>query len=151
MRRKKIKRPIQKRHYLLLEVLVCLTLVLVVLVPLIRPLYGIRKAEMERLVYDDLERNARYLMSDIKAALHEKRGDSWDELKEGCVREKGVIESNKRSYLFSYVIIPKDSHKKTSSQTIYLLAECQIHLKETRKGKDHIFSYPLLIEKREGA
>jgi len=84
------KRPIRRKSYLLLEVLISLGLVLLCLFPLVKPLVHIRLQTTLALEETRLERLASLAFIEVKQRLYEHQY-SWDELRKGIEDELSPI------------------------------------------------------------
>ena len=143
---KRLKRRIRKKPFLLLEVLISLTLVLLILGPLIKPLCGIMRAQHARAEQFEMERISRLLMSEIKVKLY-KHEHSWSELEKGVVdHDLGSRNIRSKDYGVTYSIITLETHHKKNGDR-FLLSNCQIALHENRE-KSHEFAFPILLEKK---
>lgn len=145
MELKKSKPAIQKKHFLLLEVLISISLVLMVLGPIVTSFYQIRKAEYARIAHLTMERNARLIMAGLKAKLYSNQWD-WEALKEGFSEEEPNLAYTV-TYEFHYV----DHCDKKSAHAEYLVVDCILTMKDKKSGKMGTFTFPLLLERRENA
>ncbi len=144
---RRCKRPlIQKRSYLLFELLIAMTLVMGALIPLLKPHFVMRNQAIEKLIRIQLEPCAQHALCEVKQRLHERRY-SWEELDKevtgSCADVKIKIGKERfLPFLCSYTINKERKKSKTSE----LL---EITLLFTSGEKSYSYSYPLFMT-REG-
>lgn len=137
-------RSIRKRSFLLFELLVSLTLIVLCIFPLIKPHVFMRKADWRNLEEIQLERVAQEAFCLLKQELYENKETSWNALHKGfqgklsekltsrlgkiytCNYEIKKIESTTKQSTKSGLVVevllhfnPSD-HQKTFQRTLYI-------------------------------
>lgn len=137
-----------KRPFLLLEVLISLTLVLLILGPLIKPLCGIAKAQGERADMLEMERAFRALKLKVKEKLYTHQ-HHWEDLAHRIENQPlGDHIIGSKVFKTHYSIDCLDSHAKRNGDE-YFLCSCVVVF--THKNQKTTFSFPFLLEKRENS
>lgn len=116
MKKKKLKRLIRKRYSLLLEVLLALALVSLCLVPLLKPLVGLRKAERQQTKQLSREHDDHLRCGAIKQMLFE-REIAWEDIPD--------YEGE------DFTIKVLDDCNKHSHEALYLLLEITVNQNTT--------------------
>lgn len=142
MKKQKKPRPIRKRPFLLLEILISLLLVSLCLFPLLAPHIQMRKADyhfLEKMRFTTLSQNAFCL---LKIKLHELQID-WKSLQKGVYRElEGVSEEE----LCFFELKQLDECTKKNKGSLLVL-KADFFFKKNAKVWGP-FSYTLCVEKK---
>jgi hypothetical protein len=149
---KHTRRPIQKRHALLLEVLLALSLLLLCLFPLVRPHLFMYQTTRKRLEKFQMDRYSQEVFLRVKELLY-THAIPWKKLQSVVSGEfpyeiEIYYDSDQsKKYRPAYTIHCLQHRTKSSSQISYSLLKIDIFFKNFRETKK-ILSKTLLIEER---
>lgn len=142
--------PTQKRSFLLFELLVSLTLIVLCLFPLIKPHTSIRKEEQAFLYEMQLERLAQEAFCILKEDLYNNKL-SWNSLRKGC---SGTLDhefslttgAKKIKHVSCNYIIQVIDHceKKSNKNGLLLAVDLEFQLND---GLQHLYERTLYLEK----
>jgi hypothetical protein len=147
-------RSIQKRSFLLFELLVSLALIVFCLLPLIKPHASMRKVDQERLAVMQMERIAQEAFCALKRELYENKRHTWEELKDVAEGELGPfklttgVESTK-TIMCDYTITKFDLCNKKSQKKSGLVVDICLRFKSFDETRE--FQRTLYLEERESA
>ncbi len=128
-----MRRPIRKKSYFLLEVMLALTLLSCCFIPLIKPHCAIRKAEQKYIDHLTQERIAHLAFCEFKTRLFEHHY-SWKELYSG-------LTDRIDKYPCEFTVTRKDTSNKTSLGKKGLLLTIEL-----RFDDDTIYKRTLFVE-----
>lgn len=149
---------IQKRSFLLFEVLIGLALFACALMPLIRALGSIRETKWQAIEEMALQKLAREAFCELKIMLYEDKlpnsasflGPISGEF-EGLAQitlPKGSSKREIKTFQRKFLIRPIEKFKIAPNGNRYLILEAEIELK-SRNGKPKTYYYPLFIIQHE--
>lgn len=139
---KSAKHPIQKRSFLLLELLISLALIALCFFPLIKPHTLMRKADISYLEEIQLERVAQAAFCHIKERLYENRVHQWENL---CRQDEGKLDepffisletAGEKQLTCHYTTQCLDKVNKRSQNKMGLLIEISMHFSPTLTKKN---------------
>jgi len=147
----------RKRPYLLLEVLIALTLVVMCFIPLLRPHLFIVTEERRLLREIDTQRAVRLLFMEILVELYNNT-ISWKDIEDGNTKDLDAYSSANFSadyeealtllraygYRAKYFFSTKDSKASEDGTTSCYLLTLTVTL-ETSKGKVKAYERPIVI------
>ncbi|MCH9625191.1 MAG: hypothetical protein S4CHLAM123_03610 [Chlamydiales bacterium] len=133
MFKKALKRPIQKRSFLLFELLISLALITLCLLPLIHPHIAMRKSELQNLETIQLEQHAQTAFCSVKQKIYENREYPWDTLLNKTIKDSLVDpfyvyldQEEPRIYTCHYTLQAVETANKNSTSKNALVLEINL-------------------------
>ena len=146
---KKHPPSIQKRSFLLFEVLISLALITLCLFPLLKPHIGIQKKQKERLEKIQLERFSKAAFCKVKEKLCENKTWSWHLLLKGVSGELDIPANvylggkEPLAYQTSYHIQKMDNSTKKDGA---LVLQVDIYFTSRKQHKIGPFSHTFFVQ-----
>lgn len=141
---------LKKKPFLLFELLLSFTLLVLIFFPMLKTHFAIANEEIKTVEKMEFERMGRNIFSFIEEQLYENRFHTFDELKKGIQGEiKKPLHSHfGKKYCARYQVIPIECVTKRSNGERYLVFDIELSIiaKEKVRGT---YTSTFLVEEHE--